>query len=341
MRQVFTSKSILSFAALAAMSIAWADGDQRFASIGNLKLQSGATLEDCRVGYRTFGKLNAKGDNAVLVPTWFLGTTDDLKNSFGPGGLADSAKYYVIAVDALSNGVSTSPSNSKTQRGFAFPTITIRDMVESQHSMLLKLGIKHLHAVMGISMGGMQTFQWITAYPEFMDKAVPIVGSPRPTSYDLMFYSAGLRAIRDAIANQSAQSQLIRAYADFFWLALNTPSYYVQHTKREEAVASLAGFEKALLAWDPYDMTAGLSALCTQDVFKPFKGSEAKSAAAVKAKVFIVVASQDHCVNPAPALSFAKLLNAETMILTGDPGHSSPGAEMAKLGPAIDRFLRG
>ncbi len=337
-----TSKTILAFvAAWAFPGFAAADGDQRYADIGDLKLQSGQTLKSCRVGYRTFGHLQPDGANAILVPTWFLGTSNDLKNSFSPGGLADSSKYFVIAVDALSNGVSTSASNSRKQHGAIYPTITIRDMVESQHKMLLKMGIKHLHAVMGISMGGMQTFQWVSAYPDFMDCAVPIVGSPQPTSYDLMFYSAGLKAVREAIAHKAWAPALIRTYADFFWLGLNTPGYYVAHTKREEAIGSFAGFEKALLAWDPYDMASGLSALSTQDIFKPFGGSPESTAAVIHAKVFVIVASQDHCVNPAPALKFAELLKAKTLILTGDQGHSAPGAEMAKVGPAIDAFLSG
>src|SRR5579871_483462 len=180
-------------------SLTWAEGEQQFAQIGDLKLQAGATLKDCKVGYRTFGKLNAAKDNAVLVPTWYLGTSGNLAGSFKPGGLVDPAKYYVIAVDALTNGVSTSPSNSPTQHDADFPAVTIRDMVESQHAMLLGLGITHLHAVIGISMGGMQTFQWVMAYPDFVDKAVPIVGSPRPTSYDLMYYTAGYRALKAAI----------------------------------------------------------------------------------------------------------------------------------------------
>lgn len=333
------AKPIFAAAVLAIASLSTADGEQKFANIGNLKVQSGATIRNCRVGYRTFGKLDAKKDNAVLVPTWFLGTTNDLKGSFGHGGLVDSSKYYVIAVDALGNGVSTSPSNSKSQHDAAFPAITIRDMVESQHRMLLGLGIRHLHAVLGVSMGGFQSFQWITAYPDFVDKAVPIVGSPRPTSYDLMFYTSGTKAVREAIANRSARTALIKAYADFFYLGLNTPSYYVEHTKRGEAVASMAGFEKALLAWDPYDVVSGLDALAGQDVFRPFGEDEAKAAGAVRAKVLVISASQDHCVNPAPALSFAKSLMAETIVLTGNPGHSAPWAEMPRVSAAIDRFL--
>jgi homoserine O-acetyltransferase len=214
-------------------------------------------------------------------------------------------------------------------------------MVESQHEMLLKMGINHLRAVGGISMGGFQAFQWITAYPDFVDKAVPIVGSPRPTSYDLMFYDAGLKAVKEAIANQSARADLIKTYADFFWLALNTPSYYVRTVKRGDAIASLNGFEQALLKWDPYDMAAGLSALETQDAFQAFGGDPAMAAAAVKAKVCVIVATQDHCVNPGPAIAFAKTIHAELIQLPDDNGHSSTGSEAVAIGRAVDRLLNG
>jgi hypothetical protein len=101
----------------------------QFASLGDFKLESGETLSDCRIGYRTFGTLNSSKSNVVLIPTWAGGTTEQLISSVGPDGLVDPAKYYVILVDALSNAVSSSPSNSKLQPRMQFPKITIRDMV--------------------------------------------------------------------------------------------------------------------------------------------------------------------------------------------------------------------
>lgn len=316
-----------------------ADGELKFVDLGSFKLRSGAQVSDCRVGYRTFGQLNEARDNAVLVPTWYLGTSQNLAQSFKPGGLVDSSRFYVIAVDALGNGVSTSPSNSKRQADAKFPAVTVRDMVESQHAMLLKLGITHLRAVVGISMGGMQTFQWVTAYPDFMDKAVPIVGSPRPTSYDLMDYGAGSKALRAAIANKTARASLISTWADFFYLALNSPNYYVANTPRDTAVDSLKGFEAALLAWNPYDMLVDLDALSSNDAFSDFHEDEEAAARAVRAKLLVIVATQDHCVNPAPALSFAKRLGAETLVLDGPAGHSSTGTDSARINQAIEAFL--
>src|SRR6266436_6381313 len=106
--------------------------EQQFARLGDFKLESGEVIRDCRIGYRTFGTLNTNQSNAVLFPTWALGTTEQLIGSIGSNKLVDSTKYYVIAVDALANGVSSSPSNSRLQPRMKFPKVTIRDMVNTQ-----------------------------------------------------------------------------------------------------------------------------------------------------------------------------------------------------------------
>jgi len=82
------------------------DGSQQFYELGDFKLESGDIIQDCRIGYRTFGKLNEDKSNAVLVPTWFIGKTEDFISNkiIAPGSLINSSKYFVIAVDALGNG---------------------------------------------------------------------------------------------------------------------------------------------------------------------------------------------------------------------------------------------
>src|SRR6267142_360657 len=73
--------------------------EQQFAKLGDFKLESGEVIRDCRIGYRTFGKLNADRSNAILFPTWAGGTTEQAGSNFAPGKLVDTDKYYVIAVD--------------------------------------------------------------------------------------------------------------------------------------------------------------------------------------------------------------------------------------------------
>ena len=161
-------------------------------------LESGETLLDAKLAYRTAGTLDARKANAILFPTWFTGTSEDLFTT-GSVSAVDTTKFFLIAVDAFGNGVSSSPSNSARQRNDAFPRIGIGDMVMAQRRLVTEiLGIEQLHAVMGISMGGMQTFEWLVVHPTLMKKAVPIVGSPRLGSYDLLLWRTELEAIEVA-----------------------------------------------------------------------------------------------------------------------------------------------
>jgi homoserine O-acetyltransferase/O-succinyltransferase len=327
--------------AITASACALAGDGQQFASLGDFKLASGEVLRDCRIGYRTFGTLNANRSNAILFPTWASGSSEQLAGSISPGGLADSSKYFVIAVDALANGVSSSPSNSPTQPRMKFPKVTIRDMVDTQHQLLTQvLHISHLKAVMGISMGGMQTFQWIVSYPDFVEKAVPIVGSPRLAPYDLVLWQAEIDAIRnDPGWKDGAYSENPArvAMAEFGALMATTPQRFNQ-TSREQVLSSLekAGQEPASDANDHIRQAQAMMAL---DVSDAFGGSMGKAAAAVKAKVLVVVSTQDHTVTPGPALDFAHQLHAEVLELNNDCGHQLMACDKDKVVRAVAAFL--
>jgi homoserine O-acetyltransferase len=318
----------------------------KFASLGNFHLQDGQVIENLKLGYRTLGKLNPQKSNAVLFPTWFTGTTKDLLELVGPGKLVDSSKYYVILVDALGDGVSTSASNSKLQPHMHFPKFTILDMVNSQHALLTRvLGISHLHAVIGISMGGMQTFEWMVAYPRFMDEAIPIVGSPRLTSYDLLLWTAELHAIEaDPKWNHGDYTSPpvagMGTVADIHSMNLTTPAYRVAHTTRAEFPEFLSDTQKTMMEkFDANNWIRQLQAMMADDVSKPFGGSIEKAAAAVRARVLVIPSLQDHMVNPQPALAFAKLIHAQTFPLDSDCGHLSVGCEANKMDKVVAKFL--
>ncbi len=155
-------------------------------SLGECSAQDGAVIEDCKMGYTQFGKATADGDNVIVVPSWLSARSTAMMEFFA--GLAqqlESGGYCVIVVDMFGNGVSSSPSNSPLQPGYHFPHFTVGDAVKAQHTLLTEyLHIGHVRAVMGLSMGGLQTLQWAVQYPDYMDKVVDVVGTPRPTSGD-------------------------------------------------------------------------------------------------------------------------------------------------------------
>lgn len=317
-------------------------GPLRVANIGDFKLENGGVINDCKVGYRTFGKLNSQKSNVIIFPSWFGGTSAGTANLVGgPDKLIDSTKYHVICLDALGDGISSSPSNSPMQSGDAFPRFTIRDMIISQYILLTaRLELKHIYAVIGGSMGGMQAFEWMVRYPNFMDKVIPYVGSTRLTSNDLLFIEAELSAIRNGKACGMPEENIRETVARIQSMVVQTPSYRVRSTPPGDFQKYLegvdAGFEKF---YRTEDWEAQLFAMQSHDISRLFGGIMKTAAASVKSEVLIIVSRQDHIVNPQPATTFAGLVGAETLILDNDCGHLAPGCEMERFVKTVQTFL--
>jgi homoserine O-acetyltransferase len=326
---------------------------QQFAQLGAFKLENQAVIEDCAIGYRTLGTLNAERSNAIVFLTWHNGKSSDILGLLSPKGLFDPAPYYVVVIDAIGNGVSCSPSNSKTQHGPAFPSFSIRDMVASQHRLLTEtLKLKHVRAVMGFSMGGMQTFQWMVSHPEFMDVAIPLSGTPRMSSYDQLFWRTEellMVSDPDYAHGHYKKNPPLAAMQLVFSMNFNTPAYRVANTgpKPEE----FEKFWQETIAYDPDNADANdwrwqARAMLTQDIGVPVPQADGQTsrsleaaAAKVKARSHVVVARQDHLVNPKPALDFAPLIKAGSTVLESDCGHLAVNCEIDKLRPIIERLL--
>ena len=314
---------------------------KQYASLGNFKLENGSTIYDCRIAYKTHGKLNEKKSNAILFPTWFTGTTKDLEHIV-PGILVDTNEYFLILADALGDGISSSPSNSVRQHGLLFPEFSIKDMVESEYAMLIKhFNIQHLYAVSGISMGGMQAFQWAVSHADFVDKIIPIVGTPQVNATDLLLWSGELQAIeRDSAYHHGKYKGLppIPTVSIIHQLALRTPGYLPLNLSRDS-------FDTWLLRistsehFDWNNRIRQLQAMMSMDIAKGMNGSLEEAAKKISAKMLIIVAKQDHMVNPIPASKLAGIIHASLIELEGDCGHTAPGCEMDKMQPAIAAFL--
>jgi homoserine O-acetyltransferase/O-succinyltransferase len=347
MKKILRAAVVLGYLALLA-GVARAqsgDGAQEFAEFGDFKLQSGAVIHDFRLGYRTLGKLNNDKSNAVLWPTYLGGQSKDLLQYVGPGRVLDSTRYFVILVDAIGNGVSTSPSNSKTQSRMRFPAFAIRDMVESEHRLATEtLHLSHLRAVMGISMGGMQTFEWVSAYPDFMDLAIPLAGSPQSTSYDKLLWTTQIDALRldPEWKGGNGTAPMVRGFAVFNEIGsmnVTSPSYRVAQTGPKQFDAFLEGVVKdgvgnAATASDAIRQRQAINSL---DVPGERGETIEQAAKRVHAKMLIFVSPQDHMVNPAPALAFASAASAPVVTLDSPCGHIS--FSCISVGPLVAQFL--
>ena len=336
------STALCTFALASATACAAAP-PQQFAKMGDLQLENKATINDCALGYRTIGTLNADKSNAILFATWHTGTSRDAIGMLQSGALFDPAPWYVIVVDALGNGVSCSPSNSKTQPGPAFPQFSVRDMVESQHRLLTeKLGINHLHAVMGYSMGGMQTFQWTASYPGFMDVAIPIAGTPRLTSSDMLFLRIVEKSVLDEPAyagGRYAKNPALPMYNLLFAMNFDSPA----HRSARTAPKDFEKFYRESAASDPDGTDANNSlwqirAILGHDIAQGGKMEDA--AAHIKARIYPINAAQDHLVNPAPPIAFAKLRKEEATVLDTDCGHGALRCAMPAMKAVVEKALR-
>lgn len=318
--------------------------EQQFANLGDLKLRSGAAILDFRLGYRTAGKLNEKKTNAILWPSWLGGKSEDLVQYAAPKNVIDTDTYFVIFVDSIGNGISTSPSNSSSQPRLKFPEFTIRDMVESEYRLVTEVfHLEHLHAVLGVSMGGMQAFEWAVAYPDFMDEVITLAGSPQSTSYDKLLWSAQIDALlldpewHDGNGTKPMVSGSL-VYNEIGAMSLTTPAYRVEQTPTKEFEAFRETLKKQTGdAASGCDAIRQRGAILTLDIPGEFGSTMEGVAKRVRAKLLVFVSPEDHTVNPAPALEFAKFAGAPVITLDSLCGHQSTAC--ISLGPVVAKFL--
>jgi len=346
--------AIVVLAAMISMALpaqTWAqNGELKFAELGRCKLENGSIIEHCRIGYRTFGTLDGERDNAILMPTWLYGTSADLRNFFGdPNSAAPSAKsnilvdtsrYFGIAIDALGDGISSSPSNSLTQRGAAFPEFSTLDMVNAEYRVVTEvLHLTHLHAVLGLSMGGEQTFAWSVAHPEFVDDAIPILGTPRLTPYDLEVKEIMLDTIYsdpDYLNGRYTKEPNLKLANLFGSLVVTTPDFRNSETTRQNFRKFVAKTESPLPI-DANDRVWQLKAILHQDVIG--SRSLAQAAHSTHARFLVIVAAQDHLVNPRPALDWAAALNAPTYVSPGSCAHLIMTCDAEQVSSRVRSFL--
>lgn len=165
---------------------------------GAYRTRAGGQIPAVRVGYQTAGRLNEAGDNAILITHFFSGNSHAFGRLapggavgywdaiIGPGRAIDTNRYFVVSSDTLvnlnvpdPNTITTGPAsiNPETGRpyGLTFPVVSMRDFVEIQKRLLDSLGVRRLALVAGASMGALQAMEWAAAYPEMVERVMPVI----------------------------------------------------------------------------------------------------------------------------------------------------------------------
>ena len=197
----FLCAALLSFSPLPSASAQTAAGqpepEQHTFILHNFRTESGVTLPEAKIVYGTYGHLNAARDNAVLLPSHYMADMHGYGWLIGPGRALDPSRQFLIATELFGNGRSSSPSNTPEPfHGPRFPVTTIRDNVAAVHQLLTtELGVQHLQAVIGFSMGAQQAFQWAVSYPDFMDRIVATSGTAKTYGHGIVRNESEITAI--------------------------------------------------------------------------------------------------------------------------------------------------
>src|SRR2546427_2603220 len=174
--------------------------EKKFFTLPQYTTQGGKPIKNVRVGYETYGKLNAAGDNAVFIAHFFSGTShaagrykaDEKAAGYwdaiiGPGKAIDTDKYFVVSADTLVNlnvkspmvgttGPATTNPDTGKPYGSSFPVVTMGDSVRVHKALIDSLGVKRLVAVAGASGGSIQAMEWGAQYPGFVERVIHVIG---------------------------------------------------------------------------------------------------------------------------------------------------------------------
>ena len=166
-------------------------------AMDNFKTESGAVLPRAVVVYGTYGHLNAAHDNVILLPSHYMANHHGYEWLIGPGKALDTARVFLVATELFGNAHSSSPSNTPEPfHGPRFPVMTIRDNVAAVRRLLVEdLGVNHLRAVIGFSMGAQQAFQWAVSAPEFVDRVVATSGTAKTYPHGIVRLEGQIAAI--------------------------------------------------------------------------------------------------------------------------------------------------
>ena len=316
--------------------------------IGDLQLESGETIKDFAISYVTHGKLNEKKSNAILMVTAISGNHHRLDFLIGPGKALDTDKYFIICTDAIGNGLTTSPSNSAAQPRMKFPKFLIRDMVTSQKKLMEHLGIGHVVAVIGPSMGGMQVLQWGVSHPDFMDSLISLVPLAKTPAWTVTVLEATRKAIMLDPAWKGGDyaeppEQGIRLWRDILnFLAARSPEVSRdQFPNQLDILLFLQAQETALIkAFDANDWIYQTWAYDRHDVGTTpgMNGDTVKALRAIKAKTLIMVGTKD-LLNPEWEPQDAARFIRDVRVTTISPGTVTGHAAAGGAFPADVDFL--
>jgi len=261
-------------------------------SADNVRLQRGGTLKQARIVWKTYGTLSPRRDNVILYPTSYGAHHTDIEWLVDVRHCLDPSRYFIVIPNMLSNGLSSSPSNTP-----GFPEVTTYDNVMLQRQMLVELfGIDRLKLVYGWSMGAQQAYHWGALFGEAVERIVVNCGSARTAPHNFVF----LEGIRTTLQAAATPQQGLRAMGRIYAGWALSQTFYRREMWRGLGFASLEDFlvrswEANFLRRDMHDLLAQLWTWQHGDISANdlYRGDLQMALAGIKAKVLLMPSATD------------------------------------------------
>lgn len=325
-------------------------------NIGTLELEEGGVLPDCTLAVATHGTLNAARDNAILVPTWYSGTSKIMEQVYiGPGHALDPTRYFIIVVNQIGSGLSLSPSNAPAAiAGPNFPKVRIGDDVRAQHRLLTEhFGIQRLALVVGGSMGAQQTYEWAVRYPDMVERAAPIAGTACNTEHDFVFAETLVEAItsdpgfRNGDYSSAADVAAgLKRHAKLWTVMGWSTEFFRCGRHRVLGFESMQAFVDQFMTgyfgpMDPNNLLAMAWKWQRGDVSRHTGGNLAEALGRIKAKTYVMPISHDMFFPPSDCVAEQQLIpNSEFRPVSSIDGHLALFGTDAHAIAEMDSHLR-
>lgn len=312
-------------------------GPYELFELGDFELEEGYTLRDAKLAYATFGELNEAKDNAILVTTWYSGTHQTMRDVYiGPEHALNPEKYFIVVINQIGNGLSSSPHNTEGPHAMArFPRVRIGDDVRAQEQLLREqFGIEELQLVVGGSMGAQQTYEWAVCFPEKVKRAAPIAGTAKNTPHDFIYTEALNEALTSDPAfkggwyGNSADVRAGLARHARIWSVMGfSTEFWKQEQWRPLGFASADDFQVGFVdayfgVMDPNDLLCMAWKWQRGDVSRLADGDLSEALSRVQAKMFVMPIDEDMFFPPRDCEAEQKLVSgSELRVIESDGGH--------------------
>jgi homoserine O-acetyltransferase len=280
--------------------------DSETFELGDVVLQSGVTLPQAKLVYKTYGKLTASRDNVIVMPTYYGAQHAETETMMAPGRALDPARYFIIVPNMFGNGMSSSPSNTPPPFDRAgFPGVTVYDNVVCQHRLVTQhLGIERIKLVVGYSMGALQAFQWGALYPDIVAAIAPICGSARTSPHNHLFLDGAKAALQADAAFDDGWYQTppvrgLRAFSRVYAGWVFSQDFFREQEYRKLGLASMEDAVRFLEGYfrrrDANDLLAMLWTWQHADLSAndQFKGDFAAALAAIRSRAIVMPCDTD------------------------------------------------